>query len=229
MKAFAAAALGLVLSVQAGFAAEPVFPPASRIGLVPPEEMTVSKRFSGFENPEKAAAINFVEMPADAYQPLVNGLTKDALKRQGMSETSRENLKIGTRTGISDRRHHDRAGGGPQMGDGGQGLGRHRAHHRAGARRRGRLQRSADARCPEEHRVARSRLHRGAGLRPALPARRHGRLPPGAGDVGQLGPVHRWAAGHRSRPWSSPCSSWRPRSMCRSRRPSGAANSPMRP
>jgi hypothetical protein len=100
MKGFAAAALGLILSAQASWAAEPVFPPASRIGLVPPEEMTVSKRFSGFENPEKAAAINFVEMPADAYQPLVNGLTKDALKRQGMSETSRENLKIGTRTGI---------------------------------------------------------------------------------------------------------------------------------
>ena len=92
MKGFAAAALGLILSAQASWAAEPVFPPASRIGLVPPEEMTVSKRFSGFENPEKAAAINFVEMPADAYQPLVNGLTKDALKRQGMSETSRAML-----------------------------------------------------------------------------------------------------------------------------------------
>ena len=33
--------------------------------------MVVSKRFSGFENPEKAAAINFVEMPAEAYDQLV--------------------------------------------------------------------------------------------------------------------------------------------------------------
>src|SRR5688500_909312 len=64
MKAFAAAALGLILSAQAAFAAEPVFPPASRIGIVPPADMMVSRRFSGFENEEKAAAINFVEMPA---------------------------------------------------------------------------------------------------------------------------------------------------------------------
>jgi hypothetical protein len=100
MKGFAAAALGLILSAQAVFAAEPVFPPASRIGLVPPEDMIVSKRFSGFESEEKAAAINFVEMPAAAYGQLVNGLTKDALKRQGMSETSRETLKLGNRTGV---------------------------------------------------------------------------------------------------------------------------------
>ena len=210
-------------------AAEPVFPPASRIGLVPPEEMTVSKRFSGFENPEKAAAINFVEMPADAYQPLVNGLTKDALKRQGMSETSRENLKIGTRTGILI--------GGTMTGPG---AGRKWvmavkdsgvtaliiAQVRGGA---GRLQRSADARCPEEHRAARSRLHRGAGLRPALPARRHGRLPPGAGDVGQLGPVHRRAAGHDQGRGAAHVHRGGLAQRAASRRPNGAASSPMRP
>ena len=100
MRGFAAAALGFILSAQAAFAADPVFPPASRIGLVPPEDMIVSKRFSGFESEEKAAAINFVEMPAAAYGQLVNGLTKDALKRQGMSETSRESLKLGNRTGV---------------------------------------------------------------------------------------------------------------------------------
>jgi hypothetical protein len=100
MKAFAAAALGLVLSAQAALAAEPVYPPASRIGIVPPTDMMVSKRFSGFESEEKAAAINFVEMPAAAYVQLVNGLTKDALKRQGLSETSREALKLGAKTGV---------------------------------------------------------------------------------------------------------------------------------
>ncbi|QRM30450.1 hypothetical protein [Microvirga sp. VF16] len=100
MKGFAAAALGLILSAQAAFAAEPVFPPASRIGIVPPEDMIISKRFSGFESEGRAAAINFVEMPAGAYGQLVNGLTKDALKRQGMSETSRENLKLGTRAAV---------------------------------------------------------------------------------------------------------------------------------
>jgi hypothetical protein len=84
----------------AAHAAEPVFPPASRIGIVPPNDMTVSKRFSGFESEEKAAAINFVEMPAEAYESLVKGFTKDALKRQGLNETSRESLKIGERSGV---------------------------------------------------------------------------------------------------------------------------------
>jgi hypothetical protein len=100
MRVVAAAALGFVLSVSSVFAAEPVFPPASRIGIVPPKDMTLSKRFSGFENQEKESVINFVEMPAQAYSQLVSGLTKDALKRQGLSETSRENLKLGTKTGV---------------------------------------------------------------------------------------------------------------------------------
>ncbi|MBA1158699.1 hypothetical protein [Microvirga mediterraneensis] len=100
MKGFAAASLALVLTAHAALAAEPVFPPASRIGIVPPEDMMVSKRFSGFESEEKAAAINFVEMPAAAYGQVVSGLTKEALKRQGMSETSRENLQLGARTGV---------------------------------------------------------------------------------------------------------------------------------
>jgi hypothetical protein len=81
-------------------AAEPVFPPASRVGIVPPQDMVPSKRFSGFENSEKAAAISFVEMPAEAYAQLVTGLTKDALKRQGLDVTSRESLKFGDKTGV---------------------------------------------------------------------------------------------------------------------------------
>lgn len=100
MKGLATAALGLVLSVQAALAAEPVFPPASRIGLVPPKDMTVSRRFSGFENEEKATAITLVEMPAAAYEQLVGGFTKEALKRQGLNETSREDVKLGQRAGV---------------------------------------------------------------------------------------------------------------------------------
>ena len=99
MKGFAAAALSFILSFAA-YAAEPVFPPASRIGIVPPKDMTVSKRFSGFESEEKAAAINLVEMPAEAYDSVVKGFTKDALKRQGLNETSRENLKLGEKSGV---------------------------------------------------------------------------------------------------------------------------------
>ncbi|MCG7393341.1 hypothetical protein MHY87_10530 [Microvirga sp. ACRRW] len=100
MKALSAAAFGFILSIQAALAAEPVFPPASRIGLVPPQEMSLSKRFSGFENEERAAVITFAEMPAEAYNQLSSGLTKDVLKKQGLEVKSRENVKLGSRSGI---------------------------------------------------------------------------------------------------------------------------------
>lgn len=99
MKGFAIAALGLLLSLPA-FAAEPVFPPASRVGMVPLEDMVPSKRFTGFENPQKAAAITFTEMPPEAYEQLVAGLTKEAFRQQGLTVKSRENLKINGKTGL---------------------------------------------------------------------------------------------------------------------------------
>lgn len=100
MKALSAAAFGLILSAQAAFAAEPVFPPASRIGLVPPQDMALSKRFSGFENEERAAVITFAEMPAQAFDQLSSGLTKEVLKKQGLDVKSRENVKLGSKNAI---------------------------------------------------------------------------------------------------------------------------------
>ena len=49
----------LVLAIQAApaRAEEPVFPPGSRVGLVPPPGMVVSKTFDGFADPAKDAAI----------------------------------------------------------------------------------------------------------------------------------------------------------------------------
>lgn len=100
MRGLAAAALCSVLTLASAWASEPVFPTASRIGLVPPQAMAPSKRFSGFENPDKAAAITFVEMPAEAYAQLAAGLTRDGLKRQGLDMTAREEVKLGSRAGI---------------------------------------------------------------------------------------------------------------------------------
>lgn len=100
MKALVAAAFGLILSMQAVSAAEPVFPPASRIGLIPPQDMTVSKRFNGFENEERAAVITFAEMPPQAFDQLSSGLTKEAMKKQGLELKSRENVKLGSKNAI---------------------------------------------------------------------------------------------------------------------------------
>jgi hypothetical protein len=99
-KGFAVATVGFILSCQAALAAEPVYPPASRVGLVPPRDMVLSKRFTGFENEERAAAITIAEMPLEAYDQLASGLTKDALRRQGLDVTARETVKVGGRTGI---------------------------------------------------------------------------------------------------------------------------------
>ncbi|AWM85973.1 hypothetical protein [Microvirga sp. 17 mud 1-3] len=96
----AVAALGLLLSLQAALAAEPVYPPASRVGLVPLEDMVPSRRFTGFENPQKAAAITITELPSQAYEQLVAGMTKESLRRQGLDVTSRETLKIDGRSGL---------------------------------------------------------------------------------------------------------------------------------
>lgn len=90
-------ALGVILSLQTALAAEPAFPAGSRIGLIPPADMTASKRFSGFENKEKESGISFVEMDPGAYPKLLLTLTDPALKRQGMNVTRRESLKLGTR------------------------------------------------------------------------------------------------------------------------------------
>jgi len=100
MKILTAAAFGFILSIQAALAAEPVFPPASRIGLVPPQDMILSKRFSGFENEERAAVITFAEMPPGAFDQLSSGLTKDVLRKQGLELKSRENVKLGSHSGI---------------------------------------------------------------------------------------------------------------------------------
>jgi hypothetical protein len=100
LKCFAAATIGFVLSCQAAMAADPIFPPASRVGLVPPHDMVLSKRFTGFENEERAAAISVVEMPPEAYDQLAAGLTKDALKRQGLDVKARETFKVGDASGV---------------------------------------------------------------------------------------------------------------------------------
>jgi len=51
-------------------AADPVFPPGQRIGLVPPPGMTESHVFAGFEDANHHAAISLVELPLPAYEQI---------------------------------------------------------------------------------------------------------------------------------------------------------------
>lgn len=94
-----ALAIALLLPT-AVFAAEPVFPPGSRIGIEAPRDMELSKRFTGFERPSGGASITLVEMPREAYGDLTSGMTDEALKTQGFSVRSREDLKVAGADGL---------------------------------------------------------------------------------------------------------------------------------
>src|SRR3954447_20955 len=86
-------ALALV-AVAPAYAADPVFPTASRIGLVPPPVFTPSTRFSGFENPQASALIALSELPAEAYADVEKGFSDEALKARGWNAQPREPLTL---------------------------------------------------------------------------------------------------------------------------------------
>lgn len=62
--------------------AAPVFPGSSVIGLVPPEGMTPSRSFAGFEH-SSGASIVLVDLPAEAYDALAGRFTPDGLRPSG--------------------------------------------------------------------------------------------------------------------------------------------------
>lgn len=90
-----AALVGLLFAVAAS-AAEPVFPPGSRIGLVPPSDMKMARGLSGFRNEATGSGILLVEMPPDAYPGLAASFTDQALKAQGFALRTRDKVRIGS-------------------------------------------------------------------------------------------------------------------------------------
>lgn len=100
MKPLAPAVLLLALSLAGAMAAEPVYPPGLRVGLTPPKDMVVSKRFAGFENPARLASISIAELPAESYPQIAASLNRQTLKAQGVSVTSHETLTLGGRPAV---------------------------------------------------------------------------------------------------------------------------------
>ena len=85
-----AASLAAAYGAQA---AEPVFPPGSRIGLEPVAGVEVAKRFLGFE---KAGGLSlaFFEMPEVAFRDLNTSFTADNLKQQAFTLKNREDVTL---------------------------------------------------------------------------------------------------------------------------------------
>jgi hypothetical protein len=75
-------------------AADPIFPIASRVGLVPPAGMVVSKSFVGFEDVAKDSAILIAAQPAAAYSEIEKSLATDSLKKTGITVDNREEMKF---------------------------------------------------------------------------------------------------------------------------------------
>jgi hypothetical protein len=76
------------------YAMDPVFPPGSRIGLVPPVGMVASTTFDGFSDPNEDAAILITVLPAAAYPQIEKTLDVDVLKKQGVTLEKREPIQV---------------------------------------------------------------------------------------------------------------------------------------
>jgi hypothetical protein len=100
MLAIAAVVLAAAVHATPVRAADPTFPPASRLGLVPPPGMAVSKNFQGFEDVDKSAAILLAVQPAAAYAEIEKSLSPDNLKKEGITIEKRETMQLGFGNGI---------------------------------------------------------------------------------------------------------------------------------
>lgn len=84
--------------VIAPAAAEPAFPPGLRIGLEPPGDFVVSKRFGGFEDAKRNAAIIILDLPARAYPDLQRSAFAE--DQQGVSGLKREIFPFANGIGV---------------------------------------------------------------------------------------------------------------------------------
>src|SRR4030095_13949355 len=88
--------LALALGAVPAAAGDAAYPPGSRIGLAPPPGMVTSKSFFGYEDPDNHAAIVLLALPPQAYADLDKSVTAEALKRQGVTFETREDLPLST-------------------------------------------------------------------------------------------------------------------------------------
>ena len=90
----------LALSAAPALAADPVFPLASRIGLVPPAGFVPSTRFVGLRTPQANAAILLRSAPNEAYAEIEKNFTDEALKSLGIQVAAREAMTFKDGQGV---------------------------------------------------------------------------------------------------------------------------------
>lgn len=92
------AGAALLLAGGAAMAAEPVFPPGSSLGMVPPAGFDIAQGFSGYADAGRQLSIVVVELPAAAFDELKGGFPADRLKASGMTLSAPEPMACGLKT-----------------------------------------------------------------------------------------------------------------------------------
>jgi hypothetical protein len=78
--------LALVLASSA-FAADPIFPSGSRVGLVPAEGLSPAKSFSGFEDSAQGVKLLLAELPPGAFEAFEQATRDQAKAKTGVAKT----------------------------------------------------------------------------------------------------------------------------------------------
>jgi hypothetical protein len=73
-----------------------VYPPGSRIGLIPPPGLHASTSFPGFEDREKNVAVLLGTLPPDAYAEFEKSDSAEGLKKLGATLEKREAMTLAT-------------------------------------------------------------------------------------------------------------------------------------
>jgi len=82
----------LLLPAPAANAADVVYPTGSRIGLLPPPGLSLSRSFSGFENRDQRVAMVLVALAPEAFDEIEKSTTAEQLLKQGLIFESREEI-----------------------------------------------------------------------------------------------------------------------------------------
>jgi hypothetical protein len=85
-----------LLLVATAHAADPKFPPGSRVGLVPPEGFVVARGVPGFQDSQRHSLILLNEYPASAYADIESRVANEEMFRQGVVVESREPMQLPT-------------------------------------------------------------------------------------------------------------------------------------
>jgi hypothetical protein len=86
--------LFLIALAMPASAADVIYPPGSRVGLVPPPGLRASAQFPGFEDRQNNVAIMLSALPAEAFAEIERSDSAESLKKQGATLEQRETLML---------------------------------------------------------------------------------------------------------------------------------------